>query len=50
MFLSRRKTEMVDPAEALPGRSTPAFTLPEKHAVLNAPLVTDDVPDGLEVA
>jgi peptide-methionine (S)-S-oxide reductase len=50
MFLSRRKTEMVDPAEALPGRPEPAFHLPEKHAVLNAPLVTDDVPDGLEVA
>jgi len=50
MFLSRRKTEMVDPAEALPGRTEPGFALPEKHAVLNAPLVTDDVPDGLEVA
>ncbi len=50
MFLSRRKTEMVDPAEALPGRSAPGFALPEKHAVLNAPIVTDDVPDGLEVA
>ncbi|MDZ5621782.1 peptide-methionine (S)-S-oxide reductase MsrA [Nocardioides sp. HM23] len=50
MFLSRRKTEMVDPAEALPGRSEPASALPEKHAVLDAPLVTDDVPDGLEVA
>ncbi|MEZ0578374.1 peptide-methionine (S)-S-oxide reductase MsrA [Nocardioides sp. MH1] len=49
-MFSRRKTEMVDPAEALPGRSTPAFPLPEKHEVLDAPLVTDDVPDGLEVA
>lgn len=50
MFTSRRKTEMVDPAEALPGRPQPGFTLPEKHAVLDAPIVTDDVPDGLEVA
>ena len=49
-MFSRRKTEMVDPAEALPGRSTAAFPLPEKHEVLDAPLVTDDVPDGLEVA
>lgn len=49
MFTSR-KTEMVDPAEALPGRPQPGFTLPEKHAVLDAPIVTDDVPDGLEVA
>jgi peptide-methionine (S)-S-oxide reductase len=49
-MFSRRKTELVDPAEALPGRSTPAFPLPAQHEVLNAPLVTDDVPDGLEVA
>ncbi|WP_435771892.1 peptide-methionine (S)-S-oxide reductase MsrA [Nocardioides sp. SYSU DS0651] len=49
-MFSRRKTDMVDPAEALPGRSAPAFPLPERHEVLGTPLVTDDVPDGLEVA
>ncbi len=49
-MFSRRKTEMVDPSEALPGRSTPAFALPTLHEVLHTPLVTDDVPDGLEVA
>jgi peptide-methionine (S)-S-oxide reductase len=49
-MFSRHKTEMVDPAAALPGRSAPAFPLPEKHEVLGTPLVTDEVPDGLEVA
>jgi len=49
-MFSRRKTEMIDPAEALPGRSAPPFPLPEKHEVLGTPLVTDDVPEGLEVA
>ncbi|QYJ04145.1 peptide-methionine (S)-S-oxide reductase MsrA [Nocardioides panacisoli] len=45
-----RKTQMVHPGAALPGRDTPAFSLPETHAVLGTPLVTDEVPDGLEVA
>ncbi len=36
--------------EALPGRSAPAFPLPVKHEVLDTPLVTDEVPDGMEVA
>ncbi|WP_408898426.1 peptide-methionine (S)-S-oxide reductase MsrA [Nocardioides sp. R1-1] len=49
-MFSRRTTEMVDPAEALPGRTSPAFALPAVHEVLGTPLVTDDVPDGLEVA
>ncbi|MDN5746371.1 MAG: peptide-methionine (S)-S-oxide reductase MsrA [Nocardioidaceae bacterium] len=49
-MFNRRKTQMVDPAEALPGRAGPAYTLPDQHAVLAAPLVTDEVPDGLEVA
>lgn len=51
MFASR-KTEMVDPAQALPGRPAPIAPLPERHAVLDAPLVTDEsnIPDGLETA
>ena len=49
MFLSR-KTELVDPAEALPGREQPLFALPTLHEVLQTPLVTDEVPDGMEVA
>ena len=45
-----KKTEMVSPDRALPGRPTQPFALAEKHCVLDAPLVTDDVPEGLEVA
>ena len=45
-----RKTQLVHPGAALPGRDAPAFSLPETHAVLGTPLVTDEVPDGLEVA
>ena len=37
MALFRRKAEMVDPAEALPGRATPLPVAP-KHAVLGTPL------------
>jgi peptide-methionine (S)-S-oxide reductase len=37
MALFRRKAEMVDPAEALPGRSTPLHVAPT-HAVLGTPL------------
>lgn len=49
-MFSRRKTEMVEPSQALPGRPAPTFTLPATHEVLGTPLRTDDVPDGLEVA
>jgi peptide-methionine (S)-S-oxide reductase len=37
MALFRRKAEMVDPAEALPGRSTPLPVAPT-HAVLGTPM------------
>ncbi|MEQ6900506.1 peptide-methionine (S)-S-oxide reductase MsrA [Nocardioides sp. YIM 152588] len=52
MFTSRRKTEMVDPAQALPGRAAPAFVAPTLHEVLHTPLVTDEsnIPDGFQVA
>jgi peptide-methionine (S)-S-oxide reductase len=49
MFRSA-KTSLPGPEEALPGRSAPAFPLPVKHEVLDTPLVTDEVPDGMEVA
>jgi peptide-methionine (S)-S-oxide reductase len=45
-----RKTELVDAQHALPGRGEPLFDLPRTHEVLATPLVTDEVPDGLEVA
>jgi peptide-methionine (S)-S-oxide reductase len=45
-----KKTEMVSPDRALPGRPQQQFALSERHKVLDAPLVTDVVPEGLEVA
>ena len=36
-FLSKHKTAMPDPADALPGRATP-MPVPERHFVLDAPL------------
>jgi len=36
-FLSKHKTAMPDPADALPGRATP-MPVPERHYVLDAPL------------
>ena len=37
-FLFRNKTEMPEPAEALPGRDTRPFHVPETHFVLGTPL------------
>jgi len=50
MLFSRHKTRLPSAEEALPGRSAQWFPLPARHQVLDAPLVTDEVPDGLEVA
>ncbi|HNA99386.1 MAG TPA: peptide-methionine (S)-S-oxide reductase MsrA, partial [Marmoricola sp.] len=41
---------MVEPDQALPGRTESPFVLADRHQVLDAPLVTDQVPDGYEVA
>ena len=49
-MFSRTKTRLPAADEALPGRSEPWFGLPDKHYVLDAPIVTDEVPAGLEVA
>jgi peptide-methionine (S)-S-oxide reductase len=49
VFLTR-KAQMVAPEQTLKGRSERNFPLSEKHKVLDAPLVTDDVPAGYEVA
>src|SRR5215217_4332565 len=50
MLFSRQKSRLPEQGEALPGRPAPTFTLPAKHLVLDAPVVTDEVPAGLEVA
>ncbi len=46
MFFGRRKSKMITPDTALPGRDRPAFTIPERHAVLGTPL-QPPFPEGL---
>lgn len=48
LFGSRTRSEMVPPQEALPGRSTRPFTVPDRHAVLGTPL-EGPWPAGTEV-
>ena len=50
MLFSRHKTQLPTPDQALPGRGERWFPIAERHRVLDAPVVTDDVPEGLEVA
>ncbi|HEX2235305.1 MAG TPA: peptide-methionine (S)-S-oxide reductase MsrA [Actinomycetota bacterium] len=49
MLTKRHKTRMVEEPEALPGRDRPPFAVPERHAVLGAPL-QPPFPDGMETA
>ncbi|WP_139979384.1 peptide-methionine (S)-S-oxide reductase MsrA [Nocardioides litoris] len=49
-MFSRPKTTLVDADHALPGRDTDPFRRADRHVVLGTPVVTDEVPDGLEVA
>ncbi len=48
-FLFRHKTEMPEPADALPGRDTRPFSVPETHFVLGTPL-EPPFPEGVETA
>jgi peptide-methionine (S)-S-oxide reductase len=50
MLFSRRPATLPAPGEALPGRPEPTFHLADRHLVLGTPLVTDEVPEGHEVA
>jgi peptide-methionine (S)-S-oxide reductase len=50
MLFNKSKSQIVDPANALSGRPERPFGLAEQHRVLDAPLVTDEVPEGYEVA
>ena len=49
MLFSRQKTQMIDPNDALPGRDSPPFQVPDKHAVLGTPL-EPPFPEGMETA
>jgi peptide-methionine (S)-S-oxide reductase len=48
MLFSTRKTQMIEPDRALPGRDTP-LPVPARHEVLGTPL-TPPFPEGLERA
>jgi peptide-methionine (S)-S-oxide reductase len=50
MLFNKFKSQVVDAEHALPGRPERPFGLAERHRVLDAPLVTDEVPEGYEVA
>ena len=50
MIFSRTKSRLPAPEEALPGRSERWVQVAERHHVLDAPVITDEVPEGLEVA
>jgi peptide-methionine (S)-S-oxide reductase len=49
MLFSNNKTRMISVDEALPGRDTRPFQVPQRHFVLDTPL-EPPYPDGLEVA
>ena len=49
-IFSRYKSSLVEPEQALPGRSERMFEIAARHKVLDAPVVTDEVPEGYEVA
>ena len=49
MLFGRLKTSLPTPQQALPGRAQRPFTLGD-HLVLGTPVITDEVPEGLEVA
>jgi peptide-methionine (S)-S-oxide reductase len=49
MFLRRDKSQMTTADQALPGRATRPFNVPQKHFVLGTPL-EPPFPEGLEMA
>ncbi|MEV3873802.1 peptide-methionine (S)-S-oxide reductase MsrA [Streptomyces sp. NPDC049906] len=49
MFLHRRTPQLPTPEQALRGRPEPAFGVPERHTVLDTPLL-GPYPEGLRVA
>jgi peptide-methionine (S)-S-oxide reductase len=49
-IFSRRPTTLPSADEALPGRDARTFPISGRHLVLDAPVVTDQIPSGYEVA
>ena len=50
MLFNRAKSTMPAPEDTLPGRPERPWALAERHRALDAPLVTDNVPEGYQVA
>jgi peptide-methionine (S)-S-oxide reductase len=50
MLFSRHKSQLPTADEALAGREERWFPIADRHKVLDAPVITDEVPEGLEVA
>jgi len=50
VLFNRAKSTMPAPEDTLPGRPERPWALAERHRALDAPLVTDEVPEGYEVA
>ncbi len=50
MMFNRNKSRLPSPDEALPGRREQWVRIAGRHRVLDAPVVTDQLPEGLEVA
>jgi peptide-methionine (S)-S-oxide reductase len=48
-LLGRKKTTLIDAEDALPGRQSPNFRIPDRHEVLGTPL-QGPFPPGLETA
>src|SRR5205814_8352113 len=49
-IFSRRPTTLPSADGALPGRDARTFPIAGRHLVLDAPVVTDQIPSGYEVA
>jgi peptide-methionine (S)-S-oxide reductase len=49
-IFSRRPTTLPTADEALQGRESRTFAVADKHLVLDAPVITDEVPEGYQVA
>jgi peptide-methionine (S)-S-oxide reductase len=50
VLFNRAKSTLPAPEDTLKGRPERPFALAEKHRSLDAPLVTDEVPEGYQVA
>jgi peptide-methionine (S)-S-oxide reductase len=50
MLFSRNKSAVPTIDQALPGRTEQWFSIADRHQVLDAPVVTDEIPEGFEVA